>query len=444
MQVEVCKTEPTSVAHNWNCGLQLRGYIPRETYILSFKKGCFMKLLHTSDWHLGRRLVNKSRETEHELFLEWLLKVLREEEIDVLIVAGDVFDCGTPPNSALQMYYNFLRKVTDSCCEVIVTGGNHDSPATLNAPKELLKQFRVHVFGAAEESVEKEVVVCRDRNGKPNGIVCAVPFLRDRDVRKSAPGESYEEKSKALLEGVKKHYQRVAEYALRVREETDESLPIVGTGHLYAAGGVSTEGVREIYVGALGQIHASSFPDCFDYLALGHLHIPQSVGKNESIRYCGSPIPMSFGEVARKKEVVVVDCDGEKKDLRSIDIPVFQRLVRAEGTMTDVAEHLKAESAGSVWAEVKLHDAADYADPAGVLRELTDNGQLEILSVKTAKDVHKRIQAEAPSESLEDLTPEDVFRRRLQSEELEQGEEQELVYAFREALEAVHSERNAS
>src|ERR1017187_6057793 len=104
-----------------------------------------IKVLHTADWHLGKRFEQIERTEEHQFFLDWLIDKLTDEHIDVLIVAGDIFDTGTPSNTAFKQYYSFLWKVKSTCCrEVIIIGGNHDSVTTLNAPKDLLKVFNVH------------------------------------------------------------------------------------------------------------------------------------------------------------------------------------------------------------------------------------------------------------------------------------------------------------
>lgn len=161
-----------------------------------------MKILHTSDWHLGRALYGKKRYEEFEGFLSWLAETIRQNKIETLLVAGDVFDTGAPSNSAQELYYRFLCQVAGSQCRhVVVTGGNHDSPSFLNAPKELLKALDVHVVGNATESLEDEVLTLRDKEGEPELIVCAVPYLRDRDIRVVEAGESVDDKERKLVEG---------------------------------------------------------------------------------------------------------------------------------------------------------------------------------------------------------------------------------------------------
>ena len=164
-----------------------------------------MKILHTSDWHLGQSFMGKSREEEHRAFLAWLLELIEKEEISVLIVAGDIFDIGTPPNYALELYYNFLTKLSRSSCEnIIITAGNHDSIATLKAPKQLLKALNIHLITSGDEDEEEIVPIYKQETLE--GIVCAVPFLRDYVVRKSLDAQSMSDKENALTQGIKEHY----------------------------------------------------------------------------------------------------------------------------------------------------------------------------------------------------------------------------------------------
>ena len=131
-----------------------------------------MKILHTSDWHLGRSLYGRKRYQEFTQFLDWLRVTIENESIDVLLVAGDIFDTSTPSNRAQELYYRFLYEVSGSCCRhIVVIAGNHDSPSFLNAPKQLLRALNVYVVGQITESPEDEVVVLSDEQNLPQAIV---------------------------------------------------------------------------------------------------------------------------------------------------------------------------------------------------------------------------------------------------------------------------------
>lgn len=272
-----------------------------------------LTILHTSDWHLGRRLYGRLRYDEFAAFLNWLQDTISAQQVDVLIVAGDIFDTMTPSNKAQALYYEFLGKVSKSCCQhIVIVAGNHDSPTFLDAPSNVLKFLNVHVVGTACDDLNDEVMVLDDVDSTPHCIIAAVPYLRDRDVRSSSAGESAQSKDANVIAGICAHYDEVAKIANAKQAELLKShkrhIPIIATGHLFAAGGTTTDddGVRELYVGSLGKVSADMFSESFDYVALGHLHVPQRVGGRETIRYSGSPIAMGFGEARQQKQVLLV------------------------------------------------------------------------------------------------------------------------------------------
>ena len=294
------------------------------------------RMLHTSDWHIGRTLYGRKRYEEFEAFLTWLAETIQQNQINALLVAGDVFDTSAPSNRAQELYYRFLcQVVASSCRHIVVVAGNHDSPSFLNAPKELLKALDVHVVGSSTASPEDEVLVLRNEQDSPELIVCAVPYLRDRDIRVAEAGESVEDKERKLIDGIRTHYVAVAALAEQKRQELGADIPIVGTGHLFTAGGqtVDGDGVRELYVGSLAHVTAGIFPACFNYLALGHLHVPQKVNGSETIRYSGSPLPMGFGEAKQQKSVCKVEFHSTAASVQLIDVPVFQKARARQGRL---------------------------------------------------------------------------------------------------------------
>ena len=312
-----------------------------------------MKILHTSDWHIGRTLYGRKCYEEFESFLTWLAVTIQENSIDARLVAGDVFDTSAPSNRAQELYYRFLCRVAASSCRhVIVVAGNHDSPSFLNAPRDLLKALAVHVEGSATADPEDEVLVLRNEQAAPELIVCAVPYLRDRDIRVAEAGESIEDKERKLIDGIRTHYAAVAALAEQKREELGVDIPIVATGHLFTAGGqtVDGDGVRELYVGSLAHVTAGISPASFDYLALGHLHVSQKVNGYETIRYSGSPLPMGFGEANQQKIVCLVAFDQDDDhsataSVQLIDVSVFQKLERVKGDWNGISSRILELSA---------------------------------------------------------------------------------------------------
>ena len=405
-----------------------------------------MKILHTSDWHIGRALYGRKRYNEFEQFLDWLISCIKSEGIEVLLVAGDVFDNGTPSNRATELYYRFLCRVGGAGCRhVVITSGNHDSPSLLNAPREVLRYLDVHVIGCMAELAADEIVVLNDAAGIPELIVCAVPYLRDRDIRRAEAGETFEDKGRKLVEGIRDHYAQVGEAAVARRAGLCAELPIVGMGHLFASGGkiVEGDGVRDLYVGSLGQVHADIFPDCFDYLALGHLHVAQRVGGLTGRRYSGSPLPMSFGEAGRQKIVVAVDidatCDATGVAVQEIAVPCFQQLVTIRGDWTQITARIAALKINNapVWLEIVYEGEEVIGDLQERLRELIEGTALEILRAKNMHLVERTLRRMAIEETLDDLTVNDVFARCLSAHDVPPEQQAELVMTFRETVAAL-------
>jgi exonuclease SbcD len=404
-----------------------------------------MKILHTSDWHIGRALYGRKRYEEFERFLDWLLGCIKAEGIEALLVAGDVFDNGTPSNRALELYYRFLCRCADAGCRhVVVTAGNHDSPSLLNAPRDVLRYLNVHVVGCMAESAEDELVVVHGADGKPALIICAVPYLRDRDIRRAEAGETFEDKGRKLVEGIRDHYQKVGDAAAAKGAELGGTIPIIAMGHLFAAGGQTIEGdgVRELYVGSLGHVGSEVFPECIDYLALGHLHTAQKVAGSDCRRYSGSPIPMSFGEAGQRKVVVAVDLDAADVAVEEIAVPCFQKLATVRGDWSQIEERItgmKKESA-SAWLEVIYEGEEILGDLQERLRELIDGTPLEILRTRNMRLLERTLSRMETEETLDDLDENEVFTRCLVAHEVSPEQQRELVSTFREAITALHED----
>lgn len=406
----------------------------------------FMKLLHTADWHIGQHLHNRKRYQEFEQFFQWLVQKIEEESIDVLLVAGDVFDTTTPSNRAQELYNNFLAQTAKtSCRHVVVIGGNHDSPSLLNAQRNVFKLLQIHIVGSAEGCAEDEVLLLRDVSGRPELIVCAVPYLRDRDIRKAEPGESLEEKGKKLVEGVRAHYAEVCAEAEKLQASLPQWVPIVAMGHLFAAGGAIAEGdgVRGLYVGSLGHIHAEVFPACIDYLALGHLHAPQKVSGKEFMRYSGSPLPMSFGEAGQDKEVVCVEFIERQIRVDALKVPRFQELKRIRGDWEFILSEVAKEKAGASKAYLELvYTGGEFIDHKlrDELERSVEGSALEILKINNERKRNRIIAEGENSTSLDDLQPIDVFKSILKEEQIPADAQEGLIVRFLEVAKHVVEE----
>lgn len=380
-----------------------------------------MKILHTSDWHIGSTLYGRKRYDESEQFLHWLVETIKSHSIETLLVAGDIFDTSTPSNTAQELYYRFLNEVSKTTCRhVIVTGGNHDSPSFLDAPKALLKAFNVYVVGSAAEREEDEVFVLKDADNNPEVIVCAVPFLRDRDVRQSSEGESYRDKENRLVEGIISHYQKVYEEACKQRNNLGKSLPIIGMGHLFIAGSSiykrsgETNGERDLYVGSLGLVPADRLPP-FDYFALGHLHIPQKVAGCETIRYSGSPMAMNFDEIHQQKSVVLIDIDDQHIDVQTIPVPAFRQFEQIKGDWDSIEASLRRleEESFAGWVEVIYEGQEAIGNLRERVYKLVENTSIEVLKIQNAMLFNAVMKQYEKEVELQDLNPADVFEQCL-------------------------------
>ncbi len=405
-----------------------------------------MKILHTADWHLGQRLCDFDRQLEHDHFLQWLLDTLKTEKVDVLVVAGDVFDVHSPPNYARKQYYNFLVKAIEYCQNIIITGGNHDSPRNLDAPKELLESLRVYVIGGVPEKLEDEVVEVKNGKGELIGVVAAVPFLQERDIRKAVAGESYTERVERTKQGIKNHYQTVSTY-IEANYPT-EKLPIIATGHLFAAGSELSDSEKDIHIGNEGKVPAETFSTIFDYVALGHIHKPQKVNQLEHIRYCGSPIPLSFTEHEDPKQVLVVSFNkGEESLIRTLPIPQYRQLIRVKGDFQKVKQKLEelnfSEDQPAAWIEVQIELEAFEADIERQVQALVADKNAKILITRAQYKHHLQgLDEQLGNASLDDLKPMDVFLKRCESRNVAGEQQKELVNTFNELLEWMEEKKD--
>ena len=398
-----------------------------------------MKILHTSDWHIGRALYGRKRYEEFEAFLNWLVALIEREGIDVLLVSGDVFDNSTPSNRAQEIYYRFLCRVAAiPNYHVVITAGNHDSPSFLNAPRELLKFLNIHVVGCASESPENEMILIAGPDDESRLIVCAIPYLRDRDIRTAEAGESVEDKERKIIEGIRSHYRMVYNAAEEKRSLLKKPVPIVAMGHLYTAGGqtVDGDGVRELYIGSLLHVGTDVFPEYIDYLALGHLHIPQTVGGSDFIRYSGSPLPIGFGEAAHEKSMALVEFSQGTPRVTTIPVPCFQEMKTLRGDWQAIVRNiddLKSKDSNS-WLEI-VYEGDEIA---GDLRERLDEAiketHIEILRVKNNRVLERTMNGMDVDETLDDLNATDVFKRCLELHKVPEDQRPELLSAYGEII----------
>ncbi|MDD5018725.1 MAG: exonuclease SbcCD subunit D C-terminal domain-containing protein [Eubacteriales bacterium] len=391
-----------------------------------------MKILHTSDWHIGHTLYAKKRNDEHEKFLCWLREQIAEREADALIVSGDVFDTGVPGGAAQRLYYDFLTSVLGTCCRtVVIIAGNHDSPGLLEAPAGVLERLSIHIIGLPS-APERHVIAMRGKDGEVGALCCAVPYLRKNEmVRIEDDAVTSDEK---IAMATAKFYSDVTQAAI----SAGEKLPIIATGHLFVTGAMrhDGDGVRDLYVGNLGQVGADIFPKELSYVALGHIHSEQCAGGEEHIRYSGSPLPMSFGEIGKDKFVLEIDTDDGMR-IGKITVPVFQQLRAIRGDHETIMRALKGIADDDVWVEVTYTGDGICPGLSADIHTIVKDGKAEVLSIRNNAVLKRILASSGGGETLESMKVQDVFIKCIENNTFEDKHKRELIDCFDEIVAAL-------
>ncbi|TAF95249.1 MAG: exonuclease subunit SbcD [Cytophagia bacterium] len=400
-----------------------------------------MKILHTADWHIGKQLHRYGLDDDHALFLDWLAALIQERQIDLLLVSGDVFDTANPSNASLAQYYGFLKQLIGTGCQVIVTGGNHDSPGVLNAPRELLRFLDVKVVGCISNDLSDELIHVQTPRGEL--VVGAVPYLREIDLRRSASGQGYDERVALVRQGIRQHYQALAD----LKHEQFKNLPSIAMGHLYVNGATVSESEREIHVvGGEAAFSSEHFPAGFDYTALGHIHRPQRIGNSDFTRYCGSPIMLSFSEREDAKLVLELTLENDKiTQITPLPVPKFRELRSFKGSLDEVWADLQAYApTAPLEALVEVRVEEPNSDPQielnfELLKQEFAQSPFKIISPRIAYSNRLRGADElfVIGTAIQDLAETEVFEKRLLAEDLDEATRQTLLEAFGELLQEV-------
>ncbi|AQG81852.1 exonuclease SbcCD subunit D C-terminal domain-containing protein [Spirosoma montaniterrae] len=400
-----------------------------------------MKVLHTADWHLGKRLYRHDLSDDHLQFLDWLCETIEQRQIDVVLIAGDIFDTTNPNDGSMQLYYQFLTRMLPLECKIIITGGNHDSATKLNAPRDLLRSLNIHVVGCTNGNCADEVL--RLTNGSVDLLVAAVPYLRDSDLRQSISGQTYDDRVEAVRMGIRNHYERIADHC----HTCFADVPVVAMGHLYVKGATVSESEREIHaVGGQAAFSSEHFPSGFDYVALGHIHVPQRVGAGELVRYSGSPIPLSFGERDNRHQVLELTfANGKLTTTEALTVPRFRSLRQVTGSLDEVYERLsQLEPGGSlttlieVLVEEERENLAARMQFEQLQRDFA-NAPFRIAKARlTFRNKRQGLESlYAIDTHLQDLSYLDVFARRLEASDVADDMREILTETYKELYQSV-------
>jgi exonuclease SbcD len=404
-----------------------------------------MKILHTADWHIGKKLHKHELAQDFDLFIGWLCSLIKKEKINLLLVSGDVFDLANPSSEARAQYYRALMNLKKCNCKIILTGGNHDSPAMLDAPKEVLRELDIHIVGGLPENMKEMIIPVEGEDGKPEVVIAALPYLRDSDLRTANDGFTYEDRLEATRKGIENTFFEAAEFC---RLHYD-NIPALAMGHLFAAGMQTSESEREIQIGNLAAFEASQFGDYFSYVALGHIHKPQRVSAPIPTFYSGSPLPLSFSERTDEKRVLILDTE-EGWEPESVNIPVFRQLLKISGDMNGLQMKLNAlqerqglESLIEVELKDEQYDALKILDLDELVSAFDKPGHRIVKHrASFANRLKTASEAYEPGQELQDLKPKDVFLELIAAHEYDEETKQEILSAFDEILEEVATNEN--
>ena len=423
-----------------------------------------LRILHTADWHLGHSLHGQSRDYEHGRFLDWLLRTLEQRQADALLIAGDIFDSANPPAAAQAMLYRFLVEAGRRLpgLQMVLVAGNHDSPARLEAPSPILETLNVRVVGAVRRDADGRldtgplVVPLRGPGGELEAWCAAVPFLRPADLRTALPPvpDPGDEEETALagdqdplVAGVQALYDEVIA-ALAGLRQPEQAL--IALGHCYMVGSrISDLSERRILGGNQHALPASLFPPSLTYAALGHLHLAQALGEHRHLRYSGSPIPLALDERDYPHQVVQVDLEGGALiALESLPVPRSVEILRFPARGAAPPEELAGLLAAHPFAPdlspeehpyLELVVRLDQPDPG--LRQrieaLLEGRPVRLLKLTPAYPAKVAgFAAATPSQRLEEIKPEGVFRE-IYRQQFTADPPAPLLAAFHELLESL-------
>lgn len=362
-----------------------------------------MRVLHTADWHLGRSLEGRSRLEEQEAFLDELVEMVQKEMIDIVLVAGDVYDSVNPPAAAEELFYDALSRLSDfGKRAVVVIAGNHDNPERLAASDPLAVRQRIHLIGYPTHELQAIDVA---RTGE-KALIYALAYpsesrlkeLMSASVDEADLRQAYSERIAQLL-------------AMHTSPFSQHTVNIV-MSHLFVLGGAETDSERPIQVGGAYTVDPHAFHVEAQYVALGHLHRPQTLKRVQSdaplVRYSGSPLAYSFSEAGQSKSVTVLDMQpGRAPQLEELVLSSGRPLARwrAKQGLAQVYEWLDAGKDHQSWIDLEVHvnDALSMED-IQQLRKLH-------AGIVNIRPIFPEMAQEEAGVSAANLSIEELFRR---------------------------------
>jgi DNA repair protein SbcD/Mre11 len=410
-----------------------------------------LTVFHTADWHLGQSFFGFDRDHEHARFLEWLLHQLQSRQPDALLIAGDVFDSINPSATAQRRYFSFLAQAHALLpnLQIVMTAGNHDAGARLEAPAGLMEVLNISVvgtvsrFNTGEIDLRKFLIPVKDRHDKVQAVVLAVPFLRPSDVPLIAGAAD------PYLDGIRELYRQTTEAALELKSAVCPEGALIAMGHCHVSGGEeSKDSERRLVIGGAEAVTTDYFPQDLDYVALGHLHKAQHF-RDGRIRYCGSPIPLSFAETSYRHEVIELVFNNHKPlEINHLQVPRSIDLLRIPEfgpepleNILPVLQLLPGDSSGNPddapFLEVRVLE--DQPDPRRRIRieEALEGKSVRLVAIRPQNLIDtvqsNRVDPQFEHVDLKTISPEEIFLS-THLEKYGTAADESLLRAFREIL----------
>ena len=392
-------------------------------------------LLHCADLHLGQRLFDQDRSADEDHALQQIAQLCIQHVIDVVIVAGDVFDTANPGSQEMARYHRWLNQLVHECgvATVIVTAGNHDNALRIEGPKELLRYHNIHVVGSwhYDQPASDIIIPLTNRAGEHCGTCAAIPYLRDGDVR---PLKSGEDHATAAQHHRDAFHARCAE----IHEALPKNIPSIITAHAFVTGkhdpDNSSGSERPIQVGNLGKIDAPSIAGPCTYLALGHLHRPHCLSGQDHWRYSGSLLPTGFDEIDHQRSIPIVHIDdNHTAQVACHPLTNYRDYQTISGFLAEVEQTLRQlpdenNTVATPWLKILLQD---QQLPSGCHNTLTDLAVAKGYRLLGVQRQHTRPNSatndtQTSAATLDHILhdPEQVFQKVLQHNNIDPSSEQ--------------------
>lgn len=308
-----------------------------------------MRILHTADWHLGRTLEGRSRLEEQEAFLDELVGIVRDQQIDLVLMAGDVYDTVNPPAQAEKLFYESISRLADGGArQIVAIAGNHDNPERLAASAPLADRQGITLLGLpGTEAMPLDI-----RRTGERAMLYALPYPSESRLKELLSEDADEESLQVV------YSDRIGAMIRQASQSFSKDTVNLIMSHIYVLGGAESDSERPIQVGGAYTVNAKAFGTAADYVALGHLHRPQSVKADVPVKYSGSPLAYSFSEAGQAKSVTVLDISpGGTLRTEEIYLSSGRPLVRwkaAEG-IAQVYRWFEENRDASAWIDLEIH-----------------------------------------------------------------------------------------